>query len=361
MKEDKVESNIYIVFFVSSHGFGHMTRNLAIIENILNYTNYTIYIFSGQNQNNFAKIYLKKFVNKIIYTDIVNDIGFINKFNSLEIDKVLLEEKLNKFILDWESIISSEIISLENLNIKCIVSDISPLGCIIGKKLNVPVIFASNFTWIEQYEHIDIDTLIIEKFKEAYSFINKFIKYDLCLPMNSFDQKETFDIGFFCRTISLTRINEIRCSYGESIFITCGKSASLSSIKIKNFNGTIFTTSGIDIVSEKCNVVRLPLDILDTQNYISASEFVITKAGWGTIAEAIIGNTPLVMIERKSAKEDTFNIEEIKKRNLGISLMESELAEIDVLEFKKKLSNIDFKGLKSYKNNIERIVKEILL
>ena len=77
--------------------------------------------------------------------------------------------------------------------------------------------------------------------------------------------------------------------------VTCGKSANLNTINIKNFNGTIFTTSGIDITCEDdCNVVNLPINILDTQNYIAASNMVITKAGWGTIGEAVLGHTNLV-------------------------------------------------------------------
>ena len=75
-----------------------MTRCLGIIENILNNTRYKIYIDSGKKQNDFAKIYLKKYDNRIIYSDIITDIGFTNKENSLEVDKELLEIKLNKFI-----------------------------------------------------------------------------------------------------------------------------------------------------------------------------------------------------------------------------------------------------------------------
>lgn len=73
------------------------------------------------------------------------------------------------------------------------------------------------------------------------------------------------------------------------------------------------TTSGIDIIIDtECNIVQLPIDIPDAQNYIAANDIVISKAGWGTIAEAIIGHTNLVLIERPSVKEDTFNIEKIK-------------------------------------------------
>lgn len=144
--------------------------------------------------------------------------------------------------------------------------------------------------------------------------------------------------------------------------ITCGKSANLNTINIKNFNGTIFTTSGIDITCEEdCNVVNLPIDILDTQNYIAASDMVITKAGWGTIGEAVLGHTNLVFIERPSVKEDSFNISKMKKRNLAISITEEELANIDIQKLKLKLDKFtDCKKLSNYKNDSARVSEYIL-
>ena len=144
--------------------------------------------------------------------------------------------------------------------------------------------------------------------------------------------------------------------------VTCGKSANLNTINIKNIKGTIFTTSGIDITCEEdCNVVNLPINILDTQNYIAASSIVITKAGWGTIAEAVLGHTNLVLIERPSAKEDSFNIEKIKENKLGISIAEKDLNIINIHSLEEELkNNIDYKKLNTYKNDVDKIVSLIL-
>lgn len=353
---------MYIVLYISSHGFGHMTRCLSLIENILKNTQYNIYIACGKKQNDFARIYLSKYKSRIIYKDLVTDIGLINKENSLEVDKEKLENKLVEFVSSWDDVVNKEAEELKKLNIKSIVCDISPIGCLVGKKLNLPVTFISNFTWIEQYEHLDIDEAIINRFRTAYSYINKFIQYDLCLAKDYINANEVYNGGFVCREIDKCKVDGIKAKYGKCIFITCGKSASLNCINIKNFSGTIFTTSGIDITTEKeCNIVQLPIDILDTQNYITASDIVITKAGWGTIAEAILGHTNLVLIERPSAKEDTFNIEKIKENNLGISIKEQDLANIDIQDIKNRLNKgIDYNKLNSYKNNVEKVVDIIL-
>ena len=353
---------MYIALYISSHGFGHMTRCLSLIENILKNTQYNIYIACGKKQNDFAKIYLSKYKSRIIYKNLVTDIGLINKVNSLEVDKEKLESKLVEFISSWDDIVNNEVEELKNLNIKYIVCDISPIGCLVGNKLNLPVTFISNFTWIEQYEHLGVDENLINKFRVAYSCINKFIQYNLCLAKDYINANKVYNGGFVCREIDRSKVDEIKAKYGKSIFITCGKSASLNSINIKNFSGTIFTTYGIDITTEKeCNIVQLPINILDTQNYIAASDIVITKAGWGTIAEAIIGHTNLVLIERPSAKEDTFNIEKIKENKLGISIKEQDLANIDIQDIKNRIDKyIDYNKLNTYQNNIKRVVDLIL-
>lgn len=353
---------MYIALYISSHGFGHMTRCLSLIENILKNTQYNIYIACGKKQNDFARIYLSKYESRIMYKDLVTDIGLINKKNTLEVDTEKLENKLVEFVSSWDDVVNKEVEELKKLNIKSIVCDISPIGCLVGKKLNLPTTFISNFTWIEQYEHLGIDEDLINKFRTAYSNINKFIQYDLCLAKDYINSNEVYDGGFVCREIDKLKVDEIKAKYGKSIFITCGKSASLNCINIKNFSGTIFTTSGIDITTDKeCNIVKLPIDILDTQNYIAASDIVISKAGWGTIAEAIIGHTNLVLIDRPSAKEDTFNIEKIKENKLGISIKEQDLTNIDIQEIKNRLNNnIDYNKLNKYKNNVKKVVDIIL-
>ena len=88
---------MYIALYISSHGFGHMTRCLGIIENILNTSDYNLYIVCGKRQNDFARIYLAEYKDRIIYKDLVTDIGLVNKKNYLEVDKLSLQQQLLEF------------------------------------------------------------------------------------------------------------------------------------------------------------------------------------------------------------------------------------------------------------------------
>lgn len=109
---------MYIAFYISSHGFGNMTRCLSLIENILKKTKYNIYIDCGKKQNDFARIYLLKYKPRIIYKNLVTDIGLINKENTLEVDKEKLESELVEFVSSWDTLVNKEVEELKRLNIK---------------------------------------------------------------------------------------------------------------------------------------------------------------------------------------------------------------------------------------------------
>ena len=81
----------YLAFYASSHGFGHMTRCLAIIEELLETTDHLIYLASGVYQNSFARVYLARFGDRVTYRDIRTEVGLINKDNSLQVDIPRLE------------------------------------------------------------------------------------------------------------------------------------------------------------------------------------------------------------------------------------------------------------------------------
>ena len=69
----------------------------------------------------------------------------------------------------------------------------------------------------------------------------------------------------------------------------------------------------------------------------------------------------MVLIERPSAKEDSFNIEKLRENNLCISISEKELVTIDISEIKENLrENINFEKLNKYENQVTKIVDIIL-
>ena len=301
-----------------------MTLYLEIIEELLERTDHLIYLASGAFQNRFARIYLARFGYRVIYRDIRTEVGLINKDNSLQVDIPRLEHELTDFMAGWDTVVAAEIDILRDLPVACVISDISAIGIQVGEQLGVRNIGIANFTWCEQYEFLGLSDTIIARFREVYAKLDLLIEYDLMLPAPKLTVPRK-QIGFICRRFDPDSIAAIKKQYGPSIFITCGKSADLNNIQIDNYDGTIFTTSGINITATgNATVVQLPVETFDTHNYLAASDIVIAKAGWGTISEALLSKRNLVLIEREGVLEDTENIEELKRRGVTVSIKESD-------------------------------------
>nr|WP_321302551.1 hypothetical protein [uncultured Trichococcus sp.] len=350
----------WIAFYASSHGFGHMTRCLAIIEELLETTDHLIYLASGAFQNSFARVYLARFGDCVTYRDLCTEVGLVNKDNSLQVDIPRLEHELTDFMAGWDTAVAAEVAILRDLPVACVISDISAIGIQVGEQLGVRNIGIANFTWCEQYAFLGLSDTIINHFREVYAKLDLLIEYDLMLPAPKLHvpRKQT---GFICRRFDPDRIAAIKAQYGPTIFITCGKSASLLNIQIDNYEGTIFATSGINITATgNATVIELPIETFDTHNYLAASDIVIAKAGWGTISEALLSKRNLVLIDREGILEDTENINELKRRGVAVSIKESELARIDMRAITNLIAdNIIRENLDVYENALEDIIREL--
>lgn len=346
----------WVVFYVSSHGFGHMTRSLAVIEEIMKQTSDHVYLVSGAYQNEFARNYLKKFADRMQYKDLKTDIGLVTVQNGLTVDVEETEHQLFPFVASWGNIVAKEMAQLKNMSIKCVLTDITPVGALVGKRLKVRTIGLSNFTWVEQYEFFHIQQEIIEAFKEAYSHLDLFGEYALALSMESVNCPRK-SIGFLSRELDWSKISDLKQQYGHSLFISCGKAVKIDHVHVENYYGTVFTTSGITVTGSD-RIIELPTDTQDTHNYLAASDLVITKAGWGTISEAITSSRKLVLIERESVLEDTHNIQQLKENHLAISIKESELADLDIPQLEARADrDISMERLNEYTNQQDKIIE----
>lgn len=328
---------MYEIWYISCHGFGHITRSLAQLEKKLDEkSNFKCIIVSGEKQIEFAKLYFKDYSDRVIFRKTLTDVGLVNKKNSLDVNKELLEIELKDFISKWDDLVEEEIIFLNDYQIGDIFCDISPIGILVSKNLKKKINLISNFTWYQQYKYLNLDSEITQKYLKLDKLIDNLYLYPLNLDFSHISPK-IIKMDFISRKITLKKVEEIKMQYGESIFISCGKSSQLDEIAVANFNGTVFTTSGIKVKNIHGKVVELPVDILDTQNYIAASNFIIAKAGWGTVAEAVCAKTPMILLERDGVLEDTHTINEGKEKFGAKSIGLEEFKVLDYLKIKKIL------------------------
>jgi UDP-N-acetylglucosamine:LPS N-acetylglucosamine transferase len=99
------------------------------------------------------------------------------------------------------------------------------------------------------------------------------------------------------------------------------------------------------------------MGIDDLQNYMAASDMAIIKAGWSSVAEALIGGTPMVLIKRPGVIEDTQIIRTLEAKGMAISISQKALLDLDVDELHKSV-----KSMKKNRtpNNLHAVATHIL-
>ncbi|MEH7097785.1 glycosyltransferase family protein [Neobacillus vireti] len=306
-----------IAYYISDYGYGHASRGIAIIRNLLK--DPEVYIIVCHS---FALTFIKDSLNssRVIFRNLKTDVGYFLEENSIQPDRNRLVEEYKNFVSNWDYKVNQEQDFLQMNKIDLVVSDISPLPFEATEHLGIPSIGLSNFTWYTAYQGLIED-------RELYPFKTAYQKMTYFFSLAGGNEKWTVttnEYGIYSREVDLKEVERIRTlvnpnGYKHVIFLGLGMKidvdSSLEELPIWNSPDCAFIVSS-NVQVNRANVFQIPSDYLESQNYIAAADLVISKAGWGMVGEAINANVPLLILNRTSMVEDQNTINYLKKHHL---------------------------------------------
>ncbi|SMQ85065.1 conserved hypothetical protein [Bacillus sp. OV166] len=305
-----------IAYYISDYGYGHASRSIAVIRKLLKDPNVKIIVC-----HSFALSFIKESLhsNHLSYRTIKTDVGYFLEKDSILPDKGRLFEEYKNFVADWDFKVEQEREFLKLNHIDLVVSDISPLPFEAAQRLGIPSIGVSNFTWYTAYHDL-IDDSELKPYKVAYQKMTRF--YSLAGSNENWNVP-TNHYGFFSREVDLQEVQRIRNlinpnAHQHVIFLGLGMKIDvgiLEQLPIWESPDCLFLVSS-NVKVNRSNVFQIPTDYLESQNYIAASDLVISKAGWGMIGEAMNAIVPLLILNRASMKEDQNTINYLNKYHL---------------------------------------------
>ncbi|MCM3670909.1 hypothetical protein M3181_18270 [Mesobacillus maritimus] len=307
-----------IAYYISDYGYGHASRSIAVIRELLIDPKVRIIIC-----HSFALSFIKSSVqsDRVTYRNIRTDVGYFLERNSIYPDRGLLLKEYKSYLSNWGEKVRVEISFLITSYVELVISDISPLAIEAANSLDIPSIGISNFTWYTAYQGL-IEEHELRTFKEAYEKMDYY--FSLAGSQDSLSLNNiTQEYGFFSRDIEENEVNQIKKHINPTgtnhiVFLGLGMKIHLDlldSLPIwDSLNTSFIVSSNVNVNRE--NVYQIPFDYNETQNYIAASNLVISKPGWGVIGEALCSNTPLLLLNRSSMREDQNTIKYLKKRHL---------------------------------------------
>ena len=303
----RLDKILRIGVFITSHGFGHATRTCAVLNEITQRSNCSIDIFSTLppwflQQNilckNFEAHYLK------------TDVGLVQKSPFVH-DLQETIQQLKDFLL-FRSVDSQKAITIsKKKNFDLIISDISPLGIKIAHQIGVQSVLIENFTWDWIYcqyreSHKQFDA-IIETLREIFERSGLRIQArPFCSEKNSSLKTSPISRKVTKGTEEIRDTLKIEKNSKIILLTTGGITKRLSFVeKLNAKDQCTFVISGdFQNIVKDHNIIFLPMNSeFHYPDLVSASNCVVGKVGYGTLAECWASQTPLLGCYRNDFRE----------------------------------------------------------
>ncbi len=361
-----------IAYFISDHGFGHATRSIAIIRSLLECDldiSINIHTFKPLFlvQKSFATLEDPK---RLEFNEQSNDIGFIGDSVTGKIDYRSTAKDVHKWIQNWHSsYLFEEYCYLKRKKIDLIISDIAPQPFLLAKKLQVPSIAISNFTWFDIYQNPVFHQEDLESIWMAY----REASLGLILPFN-------LDNTVYCTMMetNLVSRNPTRTkqqmitlldldSFEHIIYSgTGGSFKNPFKEEWKNKNETAFILGG-QPTNTSNNVRTIPILDPEGQDYIACSDFALIKFSYSSVSEAIRSHVPILGVDFAQTTESILIKRVVENLGIGMGISIEEYFQGKwkkyiplVLEMRKNYSNLPERFVKNGEAQIANIILELL-
>lgn len=339
-----------IAYYVTDSGFGHLTRSVAIVKHILKNSDYNVIFACSKRQNNVAKVGLIQYEKRVSFFNTDTDVNSAFYENSLEVNIEETKENIEKYLSEIEENMEQQYSLLKGMEIVMVITDISILGIMIGKKLRVPVIGISNYTWYNRFVNLGIEEELISIYKKWYNQLDVLYRFKYSDEMVGLECPME-DVGLVAREPNYMSSGDLRKMYWPAVYLSVGQVENKKEkFNIDFPNGTIFATGAIEVEGH-AHLVKLPDRVTSTQDYIAASSFAIIKGGWSTVAECLIMDIPFGIMDQGET-EDRELVDKLVSENLCFKVSENDVRNFDMKDMNIKAISVSRPGFENDANNI---------
>ncbi|MCX8000218.1 MAG: glycosyl transferase [Leptospiraceae bacterium] len=299
-----------LAYYVSGHGFGHISRS-SVIWNEFVKNNYDVCVITERESFFASKPEGVSFRKQKI------DVGVFQK-SSLEIDLEKTKFEIQKFNSQTQDILKQEESFLLEYKPDFIFSDCSSLIFPLARKLKIPAFFIGNFTWdfiYENYNHYDaFFGECAKQIAEEYSQCALGFILPLDCPITSISNQKR--VGLVGRKPTLSK-EEVRKELGFSN----EKKYFLFSFGAYGLDADLFDYEKIkdsfQIVVSRIESFYHPRvfrkDDIFYPNIVTACDYVVTKPGYGIVSECYFAKTPMIYTDRGDFAEYPYLVEKMKE------------------------------------------------
>jgi UDP-N-acetylglucosamine:LPS N-acetylglucosamine transferase len=317
-----------VAYFISPHGFGHGARAAAVmsaIHEIAPSVQFEIYTKVPQ------WFFQPSLSGPFNYHSLLTDIGLVQK-NSLHEDIKGTLESLDRFFPLERFLITKLAETLNTMKCEMVVCDISPMGIVAARESGVPSVLVENFTWDWIYEgYVNENSRLhghINYLQKIFESADYHIQGE---PVCHYSEADLVvnPISRKFRTPAKSLREKLKIPKGlKVVLITMGGiPGEYSFLKQLEYHPDIYFVipGGSRDIQIYSNIILLPhrSDFFHP-DLINASDMVIGKLGYSTLAEVYYAGIPFGYVIRPNFRESEKLAGFVKKNMKGFSLTEAE-------------------------------------
>jgi len=320
-----------IVFYVSGHGYGHASRVIEVINAILTQRPETRIGVRTAAPRWLFDLTVK---GKVTFRHLETDTGVV-QVDSLTLDEADSIRRAAAFHSDLVTRAASETRSLRELGAGLIVGDIPPLAFAVGAAAGIPSIGLGNFTWdwvYADYPRVRLAPSLLPAIRGAYGRASMALRLPMSGGFESFSNVK--DIPFIARHSTRTReevCKQLKIPTDKPIVLSSFGGYGLPGLdtdllsKFKKY--TVITTANVSLsrarkdtplVEKKGSFISINEEgMYDAgvryEDLVLAADAVVTKPGYGIIAECIANDAAILYTSRGHFPEYDVLVEEMPK------------------------------------------------
>jgi len=286
-----------IVYYVTGHGYGHAVRSNQVIRSL-------------KKARPGLRIHVRTmappwlFHQSVLYHRQSIDVG-IRQQDSLSMGLAETLEACRALHQSFPKLIDREVEFIKSEQIKLVLGDIPPLCFEIAASASVPSVAITNFTWdviYRAYLRAYPDFLpVVEEIESFYSKAGLALTLPYPCEMNVFPRREP--IPWVARVSSLTKAQaraKFKFPADATIILLSFGGLGLERLPwepLRRLGEYFFVATGKTVMSDG-NLLILPDEQPQYEDLVRAVDVIVTKPGYGIVADALAHRLPMLYADR---------------------------------------------------------------
>ena len=286
-----------ILYYITGHGYGHAVRSSQVIRSL-------------QEARQDVEIHVRTTAPQWLFPETVRyfrraiDVGIVQQ-DSLEMDLEATLQKCRSLLSNAPRIIAEERAFIRDHDVRLIVGDIPALGFDIAARAGIRAVAVTNFTWTGIYrayvQQRPEFAPIIDQMAKFYAKATVALTLPYCFEMNVFPRTEA--IGWIARKSKLDKQaarKQFGLPHAATIVLLSFGGLGLKRLawdKLKLMQDYFFVATADEKRLER-NTLILPDTQYHYEDLLRAVDVIVTKPGYGIVADAISHRLPVLYTDR---------------------------------------------------------------